>query len=507
MIQIQHLTITHTKDLRELVHDLNLTIATGEKVAIIGEEGNGKSSLLALLVNPKAHFDHLSYEGTINKPDSPQVYIPQQISDDLQSLTLNDYFFADTYDLDYATLYRLADELHFDSERFASSQLISTLSGGEKLKIQFIRELARPHDIIFLDEPSNDMDLTTITWLKDFIKHSDKTIIYISHDEDLLSQTADTIIHLELLKRRRQARTSVEHLDYDNYSQQRTDAFQQKIQQAKTEKKAYDKAMAKHRRIKQNVQTTLRNTHDSTQGRLLAKKMKAVLSQEKRYDRLAQDMTQMPDKEDSIELFFSHIDPLPQGKYLLNLDEKQINIAPHLTIDHLKLSLKGQEKIGIVGDNGCGKSTLLHYLYQELNRKTDLTIGYMPQDYDLILKNDLSPIAFLCKTGDKTEKEIISSHLANLNFSHDEMNHAIDDLSGGQKGKLLLLHLVLENPQLLILDEPTRNFSPTSQPQVRQLFENYPGAILTVSHDVNYLRQVCQKIYRLESHGLKEVEI
>ena len=177
MIQIQHLTITHTKDLRELVHDLNLTIALGEKVAIIGEEGNGKSSLLALLVNPKAHFDHLSYEGTINKTDSPQVYIPQQISDSLQSLTLNDYFFADTYDLDYATLYRLADELRFDSERFASSQLISTLSGGEKLKIQLIRELARPHDIIFLDEPSNDMDLTTMTWLKDFIKHSDKTIV------------------------------------------------------------------------------------------------------------------------------------------------------------------------------------------------------------------------------------------------------------------------------------------------------------------------------------------
>lgn len=106
MIQIQHLTITHTKDFRELVHDLNLTITLGEKVAIIGEEGNGKSSLLALLVNPKTHFDHLSYEGTITKPDSPQVYIPQQISENLQALTLNDYFFADTYDLDYATLYR-----------------------------------------------------------------------------------------------------------------------------------------------------------------------------------------------------------------------------------------------------------------------------------------------------------------------------------------------------------------------------------------------------------------
>ena len=169
--------------------------------------------------------------------------------------------------------------------------------------------------------------------------------------------------------------------------------------------------------------------------------------------------------------------------------------------------MKARKKLGIVGDNGCGKSTLLHYLYQKLSQKTDLTIGYMPQRYDTILPLDLSPIAFLSKTGDKSEREVISSHLANLNFSHDEMNHAISDLSGGQKGKLLLLHLVLEAPQLLILDEPTRNFSPTSQPQVRQLFENYPGALLTVLHDVNYLRQVCQKIYRLDAHGLEEVEI
>ena len=84
---------------------------------------------------------------------------------------------------------------------------------------------------------------------------------------------------------------------------------------------------------------------------------------------------------------------------------------------------------------------------------------------------------------------------------------SIAGLSGGQKGKLLLLHIVIESPQLLILDEPTRNFSPTSQPQVRQLFENSPGALLTVLHDVNYLRQVCQKIYRLDAHGLEEVEI
>ena len=179
----------------------------------------------------------------------------------------------------------------------------------------------------------------------------------------------------------------------------------------------------------------------------------------------------------------------------------------HVVLNDVNTTVRKGDVIAIIGPSGCGKSTLLHYLYQKLSQKTDLTIGYMPQRYDTILPLDLSPIAFLSKTGDKSEREVISSHLAYLNFSHDEMNHAISDLSGGQKGKLLLLHLVLESPKLLILDEPTRNFSPTSQPQVRQLFENYPGAILTVSHDVNYLRQVCQKIYRLDAHGLEEVEI
>ncbi|COO11938.1 uracil permease [Streptococcus pneumoniae] len=101
----------------------------------------------------------------------------------------------------------------------------------------------------------------------------------------------------------------------------------------------------------------------------------------------------------------------------------------------------------------------------------------------------------------------IHSHLASLNFSYPEMQHQIRSLSGGQQGKLLLLDLVLRKPNFLLLDEPTRNFSPTSQPQIRKLFATYPGGLITVSHDRRFLKEVCSIIYRMTEHGLELVNL
>ena len=144
--------------------------------------------------------------------------------------------------------------------------------GGESLKIQLIHELAKPFEILFLDEPSNDLDLETVDWLKSQIRKIRQTVIFISHDEEFLSQTADTIVHLRLVKHRKEAETLVEHLDYDRYSEQRKANFTRQSQQAANDQRTYDKTMEKHRRVKQNVETALRATKDSTAGRLLAKK-------------------------------------------------------------------------------------------------------------------------------------------------------------------------------------------------------------------------------------------
>ena len=505
MIKINHLTITQNKDLRDLVSDLSMTIQDGEKVAIIGEEGNGKSTLLRALMGEA--LPTFTIKGEIQSDYQSLAYIPQKLPKELKNISLHDYFFLYSIDLDYSILYRLAEELHFDSDRFASDQEIGSLSGGESLKIQLIHELAKPFEILFLDEPSNDLDLETVDWLKRQIQKMRQTVIFISHDEDFLSETADTIVHLRLVKHRKEAETLVEHLDYDRYSEQRKANFARQSQQAANDQRAYDKTMEKHRRVKQNVETALRATKDSTAGRLLAKKMKTVLSQEKRFEKIAQSMTQKPLEEEEIRLFFSDIQPLPASKVLIQLEKENLSIGDRILSQGLQLTVRGQEKIGIIGQNGIGKSTLLAKFQQLLSAKREISLGYMPQDYHKKLQLDLSPIAYLSKTGEKEELQKIQSHLASLNFSYPEMQHQIRSLSGGQQGKLLLLDLVLRKPNFLLLDEPTRNFSPTSQPQIRKLFATYPGALITVSHDRRFLKEVCSIIYRITEHGLEVVNL
>ena len=505
MIQIHKLTITHNKDLRNLVSDLTMVIREGEKVAIIGEEGNGKSTLLQTLMG-KQPLD-FTISGRIHSDFGPYSYIPQSLPADLKTLSLHDYFFSGQDNLDYSRVYRFAEELQFDSDRFASNQEIGSLSGGEALKIQLIHELAKPFEILFLDEPSNDLDLETVDWLKSKIQKMRQTVIFISHDEDFLSQTADTIIHLRLVKHRKEAETLVEHLDYDRYSAQRKANFARQSQQATNDQRAYDKTMEKHRRVKQNVENALRNTKNDVAGRLLAKKMKNVLSQEKRYEKAAQFMTQKPLEEEQIQLFFSDIQPLAASKVLLRLENETLSIGERVLAQGLQLTVRGQEKIGIIGPNGVGKSTLLGKLQQLLSDKREISLGFMPQDYQETLNLDLSPVEFLSQTGHKEGLQKIQSHLASLNFSYPEMHHQIRSLSGGQQGKLLLLNLVLRKPNFLLLDEPTRNFSPTSQPEIRKLFANYPGGLVTVSHDRRFLKEVCTNIYRLTEHGLEVVDL
>ena len=505
MIKINHLTITQNKDLRDLVSDLNINIQDGEKVAIIGEEGNGKSTLLKTLMGEK--LADFSIKGEIQSDIQSLAYIPQHLPEILKNRTLHDYFFLDSTELDYSILYRLAEELHFDSDRFASDQEIGSLSGGESLKIQLIHEFAKPFEILFLDEPSNDLDIEMVDWLKKKIHKTRQTVIFISHDEDFLSQTADTIIHLRLIKHRKEAETLVEHLDYDSYSDQRKANFIRQIQQAANDQRAYDKTMEKHRRVKQNVETALRNTKNDVAGRLLAKKMKNVLSQEKRYEKAAQSMTQKPLEEEQIQLFFSDIEPLAASKVLIRLENETLAIGQRILSQGLQLTVRGQDKIGIIGPNGVGKSTLLAKLHQLLSGKREISLGFMPQDYLETLQLDLSPVEFLSQTGHKEEIQKIQSRLASLNFSYPEMHHQIHSLSGGQQGKLLLLNLVLRKPNFLLLDEPTRNFSPTSQPEIRKLFANYPGGLVTVSHDRRFLKEVCTTIYRLTEHGLELVDL
>ena len=500
MLQLEKLTITHQKDLQDLIRDLDLVLNPGEKLAIIGEEGTGKSSLIKAIVAPEMLSSYAQLSGKIANRFHQFGYLPQALENEELQLTVMDFLYhnLDYGFLDFNLFYKYADQFRLDLDRFdAQNQTLASLSGGERLKVQLLKILATDPDLLILDEPSSDLDLETLQWLENFIRQSDKAILFISHDESLLARAATAILHLELLKKRTEPRATFYRGSYDQYRQERTEKFEHQLQVAKKEREEHAKKMERHHRIHQSVEHVLRQTHDSTAGRLLAKKMKNVLSQEKRLKKEAENLTEMPQNMDAIQLFFSEIKPLPASKTILTWEHKALP-----TGQTVNLQIRGQDKLVITGKNGIGKTRLLKLIMKDLLARPDLSVGYMPQHYEEEFENQDTPLSFLASVADEEKARTL---LASLKFTRQEVVHSLHDLSGGQKAKLFLARMVLAGNDVLVLDEPTRHFSPTSQPLIRQLLIDYPGAIISVSHDRRFIEEVAALHYQLDEESLLRI--
>ena len=214
----------------------------------------------------------------------------------------------------------------------------------------------------------------------------------------------------------------------------------------------------------------------------------------------------MPEQEEAI--FFKlggDTAKMPAGKTVIeySLDELITPDGIKVLARDIFLRVRGPEKICIVGTNGIGKTTLLRKIADELLSRKDIKAQYMPQNYEDLLDLDVTPVEFLDDTGDKEIRTKIRTYLGSLKYTADEMEHPIRELSGGQKAKVLLLKMSLSDANVLILDEPTRNFSPLSGPVIRRMISEFPGAVISISHDRKYIDEVCDKVYTLSESGLK----
>lgn len=541
MIQVKHLYLTHKKDLRPLLSDFSFALNPGDKTVIIGEEGNGKSTLLKWLVSPALVEDYVEAEGERITGGAKIGYLPQELPAEEKERTLYAFFCEEEQFFQWSPkeLSKLAQEMGLPADFYYGEQQMYTLSGGEKVKAQMARILLGEPDVLLLDEPSNDIDIETLEWMERLIGETDRPVLYISHDETLIERTANVVIHLEQIRRKTVSCHTVARMPYREYLIQRERVMDNQMQEALNERRQERIRREKLNRIMQRVeheQNTIsrQNPHG---GQLLKKKMKAVKSMERRFDKAAGQMTRKPEEEEAILLRFDPEIRIPEGKTVLDFhldtltagneeiwmdgyaghfqaddaasgQNRQANggertdEAPRILAKNIEILVRGPEKVCIIGKNGVGKTTLLRRIAAELLSRQDIHASYMPQNYEELLNLDETPVDYLSESGDKEEITKIRTWLGSMKYTADEMDHPVRELSGGQKAKIFLLKMNLSGANVLVLDEPTRNFSPLSNPVIRQVLSDFRGAIISISHDRKYIEEVCQTVYELTEEGM-----
>ena len=510
MLQIKNLTLSHKKDNQIILSDFSSSFNAGDKAVIIGEEGNGKSTLLKWIYDKELITTYCEYDGSLVKSGERLAYLPQELPKEVLKLSVYDFFMQSDSFLTHnpKTLCKMAKDFGLPDDFYYSGQIMETLSGGEKIKAWLMRLLLEEPTVLLLDEPSNDLDTDTLCLLEDIINNFKHIVIFISHDEVLIENTANMVIHLEQIKRKTVSRYTVSRLPYLDYMEDRMRGFSNQERKAENDRRLKKVRDEKLNRIYQSVehaQATI-TRRDPAGGRLLKKKMHAVKSMAHRFEREERDMTESPEQEEAI--FFKLGDRnslIPSGKTVVELELPKLYTPDNkvLLAENIGLSLRGPEKICITGKNGSGKTSLIHKIAEILLSRTDIKAEYMPQNYEDMLKLDITPVEYLCPDGSKEERTKIRTFLGSLNYTSDEMEHPISELSGGQKAKIFLLRISISKANVLILDEPTRNFSPLSGPVIRKMLREFPGAIISISHDRKYIEEVCDKVYVLTKDGLR----
>lgn len=289
MLQIKKLNMIHKKDLRVILSDFNLVLNAGDKAVIIGEEGNGKSTLIKWIYNPLLIDDYIEAEGEMIVTKESFGYLPQEMSDEDKRKTVYEYFSEEElfWNKTPKELSKVAGEFGMEKDFFYSEQEMGSLSGGEKVKAQLMRLLIREVTVLLLDEPSNDIDIRTLELLEKIINNWKHIVLFVSHDETLIENTANMVIHIEQIMRKTKTRYTVAGLPYRKYVEERLHKFESQQRQALNDMKAKKIRDEKYRKIMQNVQNALDNCsrQDPFTAKNLKVKMNTVKSMGRRFEK------------------------------------------------------------------------------------------------------------------------------------------------------------------------------------------------------------------------------
>jgi ATP-binding cassette subfamily F protein 3 len=496
-------SVTLRRGPRVLLHDVNLTIQPGEHWGIVGRNGSGKSSLLALVLGIRDSAGLHPDQGEVKlSPGLALAYVAQetpavgrsaldyvmdgdaelrQLQQQLAKAEAADNgeqqgaLFAQLEAIDAYTAptraARLLNGLGFSEAEM--QQPVASFSGGWRMRLNLAQALMCRSDILLLDEPTNHLDLDAVLWLQDWLQAYTGTVLLISHDRDFLDTCVD---HIALL--------SQEQLH--SYSGNYTAFEKQHASRLAQQQAAYDKQ-----------QRTIAHMH-SYIDRFRAKATKARQAQS-RLKALARLEEIAPAHVDS-PFQFEFLTPKDVPHPLLNLREAELGYGGQALLQDITINLLPNDRIGLLGPNGAGKSTLIKALAGELAPLTgkrepaqNLRIGYFAQHQLEQLHADDSPLMHLQRLDKNATEQNLRDYLGGFGLVGDQALNPVGPFSGGEKARLVLALLIYQRPNLLLLDEPTNHLDLEMRHALNLALQGFEGAMVIVSHDRHLLRTVCDR--------------
>lgn len=506
MITLRNLSLQRGTKL--LLQNVNLTLPKGQKVGFVGPNGCGKSSLFALLQGRL-----IPESGEINLPISWVIAQIEQETPAVETLAL-DYVLEGDRELQqiekalstteegiaqaqlharlqaidgYSARARAAQLLHglgFGPEKITLP--VNTFSGGWRMRLNLARTLMSRSDLLLLDEPTNHLDLETVLWFEQWLQHYPGTLLLISHDRDFLDNVVDTIVHFH-----QHSLTSYT----GNYA-----AFEQ---QWATQLAQQQAAFEQQQREIVHIQNFV------NRFRAKATKAKQVQSRLKALDR----MEKIALAHLNSPFNFTFPGPATQPHQLLQLDNVSVAYTEQPVLQKIRLQITSGLRLGLLGVNGAGKSTFIKLLAGLLKPAqgniiyaNDLTIGYFAQHQLEQLDGRQSPLQHVQALSPTVTEQEIRTFLGGFGFSGDWAFGPILNFSGGEKARLALALLVWQRPHLLLLDEPTNHLDLEMRHALTLALQDYPGALILVSHDRHLLRTTTDQFFLLDQGQLKEFQ-
>lgn len=526
MIEIELNNIKKNYGLKNILDGFCLEVKQGEKIAIIGKNGSGKSSLLKIIAKQE-NVDN----GKINIRNGAKIGLLNQIyKNEKEDILVRDFLYRSFEEIfsiekklrnleeelsivtDLAKLEKLMASYSKIQEKYLLAggyeteekfgkicskfyinekmlnQNYNVLSGGEKTRVNLAKLLLKEPDILLLDEPTNHLDIQSLEFLEELILRYKGTVLIVSHDRYFLDKVINKTVLLENGK---------ENIYYGNYSYFLEEDERRTLLQFEN----YKNQQKQIEKMKESI-ATLRKFGDIAQNELFYKRAKSI---EKRLEKM-----EILDKVDldkkSIDLNFNMQNR--SGKDVLKVENLSKKFGEKIIFNEANLELIFGEKVALIGKNGSGKSTLVKVILGEdcnfcgeVKLGTSTKIGYIPQN--IVFQNENQTVLDFFLEENNFSLAEARRKLAKYGFRNENVFKKIGKLSGGEKVRILLIKLIQRDINFLILDEPTNHIDIDTREILEEALNQYKGTVLFISHDRFFINKLAKRVLNIEENKIK----